>query len=344
MGRYSHNLGRQNNLGGLLTVRQHGAGAEAGQPGYTGFTGAVDGFFRLGSKWSWSGLASATGATRAGLDGVAAYSELRYDASTLAVWWSEALVTRRYSPEAGFVGRRDVVATTPGFYLIVRGKSWLPGWLRSYEPGIHNEYYHQASTGRLLESSNRFFLFDGITQRGGTLRYHLNRVQQRLDEYFEPVGLRIGPGSYTYYTHNVDVASDASRRLSYVAHLSSGGYYDGRLRSLSITTRLAPRPHFFLQPSYALDDFRGVGAGRLSRRVALYGLESRLALNPRLQLSGFYQRNSHDASRLLNLRLAWEYQPLSFLYLVLNQQGYVAAGERSTERGLIAKASFLKQF
>ncbi|MBC8082071.1 MAG: hypothetical protein H7Z21_02565 [Hymenobacter sp.] len=45
---------------------------------------------------------------------------------------------------------------------------------------------------------------------------------------------------------------------------------------------------------------------------------------------------------MLNLRFAWKYQPLSFLSLVLNQQGYLVAGERTTERGLIAKASYLR--
>ena len=132
--------------------------------------------------------------------------------------------------------------------------------------------------------------------------------------------------------------------MSYRAQLATGGYYDGRLHALSLSAKLAPNPHFLLQPSYALDDFRGVGAESRARRVALYGLESRLALNPRVQLAGFYQRNSFDASQVLNVRFAWEYQPLSFLYLVFNQQGYLAAGERTTERGLIAKVSYLRQF
>ncbi|HEX8657382.1 MAG TPA: hypothetical protein VF690_07610, partial [Hymenobacter sp.] len=235
-------------------------------------------------------------------------------------------------------------STTPGFYLIVRGKPWLPAWLRSYEPGIHSEYYHQASTGRLLESSNRFFFFDGLLQNGGSLRFYVNRVFQRLDEPFQPVGLRIAPGRYTYYTHNLAFNSDASRWLSYTALASTGGYYNGRLNSVALTAKLAPSPHFFLLPSYEFNDFRRVGPELTSRRVALYGLESRVALNPRVQLSGFYQLNSNDDSRVLNLRLAWEYRPLSFLYLVLNQQGFVSAGKPATERGLIGKLSYLKQF
>jgi hypothetical protein len=344
VGRYSQNVGRQNNVGGLLTLRRHETGTEPGAPAYTSLTGAVDGFFRLGTKVTLSTMASVTGGSRAGLGGTAAYSELRYDANNLAVWWSEALVTKRYSPEVGFVGRRDVVSTTSGFYLIMRGKPWLPAWLRSFEPGTSNEFYHQASTGRLLESSNRFFFFDGILQNGGFLRLYTNRVFQRLDEPFRPLGLRIAPGSYTYYTHNLLLHSDASRRLSYTAQASTGGYYDGRLHALTLTAKLAPSPHFFLLPSYELNDFRRVGEAQTSRRVALYGVESRVALNPRVQLSGFYQLNSNDDSRVLNLRFAWEYRPLSFLYLVLNQQGHVSADRPVTERGLIGKVSYLKQF
>ncbi|HEX8659491.1 MAG TPA: DUF5916 domain-containing protein, partial [Hymenobacter sp.] len=104
VGRYSQNVGRQNHVGGLLTLRRRETGAEAGNPASTGFTGAVDGFFRLGTKVTLSAMASATGGSQAELGGAAAYSELRYDANNLAAWWSEALVTRRYSPEVGFVG------------------------------------------------------------------------------------------------------------------------------------------------------------------------------------------------------------------------------------------------
>ncbi|HLK97460.1 MAG TPA: hypothetical protein VK364_06800, partial [Hymenobacter sp.] len=286
------------------------------------------------------------GGSKAGLQGLAAYSELRYEANNLAVWWSEAVVTKRYSPEMGFVARQDVVSTTPGFYLIQRGKAWMPRWLRSFEPGISNEFYHQASTGRLLESSNRFFPFDGILENGGLLRFYINRVYQALDQPFEPVGIRIAPGQYTYYTYNLINNSDASRRFSYQAQLTTGGYYNGRLHSLALTSKWAPSPHFFLLPTYSLDAFERVGTEQVSRRVALYGLESRVALNPRVQLSGFYQRNTSDDSQNLNLRFSWEYQPLSFLFLVFNEQGYAGLNPREqvTERGLIGKISFLKQF
>lgn len=74
-------------------------------------------------------------------------------------------------------------------------------------------------------------------------------------------------------------------------------------------------------------------------------LESRLALNPRLQLISFYQQNSLNDLRALNLRLSWEYQPLSFVYLVFNKTDYL--GDDLTlqkQKAFLAKLSYLKQF
>ena len=75
--------------------------------------------------------------------------------------------------------------------------------------------------------------------------------------------------------------------------------------------------------------------------------EIRLALNPRLQLYSFYQRNQAAESASLFVRLSWEYRPLSYIYLVVNDRaaldrdGFVAAFPR--ERQVIVKFSFLRQ-
>jgi hypothetical protein len=76
----------------------------------------------------------------------------------------------------------------------------------------------------------------------------------------------------------------------------------------------------------------------------LYGLEGRFAFNPRLQLIAFYQRNTEGAADNYNIRLAWEYQPLSFVYLVFNKNGFTQLdGSRLQEEHFIGKLSFLKQ-
>jgi hypothetical protein len=82
-----------------------------------------------------------------------------------------------------------------------------------------------------------------------------------------------------------------------------------------------------------------------TKTVDLYILQARLALNPRLQLIGFYQRNSENNSENYNIRLSWEYQPLSYVYLVFNHLGFdETQAKRLSEDHVIMKLSYMKQF
>jgi hypothetical protein len=57
-----------------------------------------------------------------------------------------------------------------------------------------------------------------------------------------------------------------------------------------------------------------------------------------------YQYNSFDNRSRVNLRGSWEFQPLSFLYLVYNSNQSTL--DRITQRSdqAIAKLTYLKQF
>jgi len=88
-----------------------------------------------------------------------------------------------------------------------------------------------------------------------------------------------------------------------------------------------------------------VGEPKTTTVIDLYGLQARLALNPRIQLTGFYQKNSANNADNYNIRLSWEYMPLSYVYLVLNHYGFTNLQSKTqAEDHAIAKISFLKQF
>ncbi|MFZ6008897.1 MAG: hypothetical protein ACOYXT_01010, partial [Bacteroidota bacterium] len=72
--------------------------------------------------------------------------------------------------------------------------------------------------------------------------------------------------------------------------------------------------------------------------------EGRFALNPRLQFVGLYQRNNQHDLHAYNVRLAWEYMPLSYVYLVWNSRSYQSLETRTQEQQGIIKISLLKQF
>jgi hypothetical protein len=74
---------------------------------------------------------------------------------------------------------------------------------------------------------------------------------------------------------------------------------------------------FFLDTATLFDlgtSFRGAGATPVVARLIAPGL--RLAWNPRVQLTAFYQYNEAARQGTSNARFAWEFRPLSHLYVV----------------------------
>jgi hypothetical protein len=71
-------------------------------------------------------------------------------------------------------------------------------------------------------------------------------------------------------------------------------------------------------------------------------LETRLALSPRLQLIGSYQRDTEGNASLLNARLAWEFLPLSFVYLVVTdtRAAYRSPDTSPAELRVVLKATY----
>jgi hypothetical protein len=341
VGRYSRNLGQYNRLGGLFTLKNNDA--LNGAPGYANAVGAVDGFFRLSPSLNLNLMAIQSANTNGTGQGFSGYANFQYNSNTLTAWLSQTVVTRNFTPETGFVSRSNVVSTTPGFFFIIR-KPWIPKFIRGLEPGAFTEFYWNATTGQLQEmqvSLNPVWI---ALQSGGFMGLFVNPTFQRLDETFSPLGVDIAPGTYQYVRYNLLMSSDRSKKVSYVLNAETGGYYDGHLDFMRLVVRTSPVPYFSLATTVEANRFRGVGsnAGQV-KNVRLWGVEGRLALNPRVQVIGFYQFNSLQDRDLWNVRLAWEFQPLSFVYLVFNQRGFTTT-ERQQSQHLIGKVSYLRQF
>jgi len=343
VGRFSQNIGAQNRIGGLFTLRQQ-AGFDS-LPGQTEWLGMVDGFFRFNAAHSLSTMLmqSATPDGRGG--GMAGYAQYTYATNQWKFWWTQSFVSQQFNPSVGFVSRNDVIATTPGVFWYNRGQ-WIPfkKWIRAFEPGITTEFYHQASTGRLIERQIAINPIWLNFQTGGFFGFMVTPTYQYLTETFAPLGVTIAPGAYHYNRYTFWVSTDPSRKVSSILNYELGSYYDGRLGTADWTVRYAPIPHISLNARFTHNRFRDIGEANTSRSVALYTVEGRFALNPRVQLIGFYQKNTDNNRDIYNIRLAWEYRPLSFVYLVFNHRGYQQTNSRLAEQHVIGKVSFLRQF
>ena len=338
VGRFSENFGKQNRVGGLITIKN--------RPGGSNVVSTIDGFFRLGESHSLNTMFVHSTNTNGGKQGIAGFVQYFNSNNHYKIWWTESIVTKNFDPEMGFVSRTDVIGTTPGANWYYRG-SKLPfkKILRAFEPGILPEFYHQVSTGKLIERQLYFFPVWLNLQSGAYLGYGIVPAFQLLTEPFEPLGVTIAPGSYHYNRQQIWSGTDPSRIINLQVIYTWGQYYDGKLNSGDWKLQFAPIPHISLTGRFNRNHFMGVGASKTNNTVDLYSIEGRFALNPRLQLVGFYQRNSENSSDNYNIRLSWEYEPLSNIYFVYNHHGFNNLQSKlQTEDHIIAKISYLRQF
>jgi hypothetical protein len=106
--------------------------------------------------------------------------------------------------------------------------------------------------------------------------------------------------------------------------------------------RIAPSPKIAFTAEYQLNKIRDLGPADVNEDIALYTFGLRMAANPRMQVSAFYQYNSFDERGRWNIRGSWEFAPLSFLYLVFNESSFRTTPVQN--QSFISKLTYLKQF
>lgn len=338
VGRYTRNLGEQNRLGGLLTVKNSSVS--------TNVEATADGFFRLSQSQSVNTIFAFTNTSNTRQQGFAGFAQYYNSTNNYKIWFTQSVVTKNFDPQMGFISRTDVVGSTPGMNYYYRGK-YLPfkKIVRAFEPGFLPEFYWQASTGKLVERSLYFYPVWFNFQSGAYLGYGVTPTYKFLTETFSPLNVKISPGAYHYVYQEIIFTTDPSKFIAVLGDVKWGGYYNGRLVSSDWRLQFAPVPYVSIFAEFNRNRFVNVGAARENKTVDLYILQSRFAISPRLQLTGFYQKNALDNSQNYNIRFSWEYKPLSYIYFIYNHGTATDPLNpiRQSDNHVIAKISYLRQ-
>ncbi|MFC4213392.1 DUF5916 domain-containing protein [Pedobacter lithocola] len=330
------NYSKANNIGLLLTGNQQQAdnGTSNGSASITGFNRISD---KLSLDYTFSGTKT-KGITPA--DGVAATAKLSYNSNGMGLLYSTTFISNNYNPALGFVARNNYINNYLDVYLLRRKVSWLPKFIRSWEPGVSLDSYQNPANLNLQEALIKVYPIFLVFNDGGKLIASAHFNLQRLDQEFNPLGLTIPKGSYNYTQANLEYYSDRSSKFSYGIYLNHGGYYDGNISSFTGNVRYAPLAQLAFSIDYEYNKLKNIGIDKNDLTTQLVVPNVRMALNPRLQFNLFYQYNTATASSRWNSRFSWEYRPQSFIYLVYNQLGQTGLHQQQT----IAKISYLKQF
>lgn len=335
--RYSQNIGKQNRLGVLMSWWRDDVDTIRTQQTYT-----IDGFMRITQSLSLRYMMSTTTAAARRAAGVAGAWQLSYTTNTWSAWWNQSRVDQHYNPAMGFVARSGVWVSEGGASRQFRGR-WLPQPIRAVTPGASLTLYHQVATGKWSDRYLNLTPLSILFQQGGGVSWTWYFFEQQLSDNFTPLNTVIRPGVYRYHRHRVTFRTDPSRKVSWTAGINGGQYYNGKYHALNASLVVALIPQVYVAGTAEAGKTMQLGEQRTSQNVRLYSVESRLALNPRLQLTGLFQQSSLSNSMGWNIRFAWEYKPLSYVYVVFNNN--IRQTETWTsDRALIAKISYLKQF
>ncbi len=348
VGRYVYNLSGQNRIGGMVTHRSDNSftdesGQEIALAQNT--TATVNAFFRPKQSLSLDAMVSYSTDSEQG-QGVALHGWAYQQKNWGYLGLIGQYVTENYLPGMGFLAFNDYILVSPAIDLDIRPK-WLPNFVRSYGPDVFADFFWRASDGAFQQGILGFSPFDLEWQTGGQFEIRLRQEWQQLDNGFSPLGIEIAPGYYQFGQVEVSFDSDFSRKLAGAVTYANGTFYDGDFESWDLDVRISPSPYIELIGSYTINKFSNLGIAMQDVTANLLSTNARLALNPRVRLVGSYQWNSANNANIWNVRLAWEYRPLSFIYLVFNNnetEELPGQSQQFFQRELIGKITFLKQF
>lgn len=346
IGRYSKNFGKENHFGGMVTSKTSDATANA--PSTQNFTYTSDAYFRFSDALTWNVMGSLSTTSQKN-NGYSAVSQVSYRSNKFYGYYYQSVVSKDYDPQAGFLYSKDIINTDFGGYRIIR-KNWVPKKLRQIDPGLYTHIYHRASDGKFLQAEIEAFPFYTIFQDGGVAYAYIVPTWQSVQEPLRILGTPVATGDYYYTRYRFYYGNDQSKKFSYGILYETGNYYNGQLDSWILNARYSPMPHIALSLNYQHNSIGNFGENSISKETDLITPQIRLALNPRLQWITFYQYNTAVNSGVLNSRLSWEYEPLSFVYIVYNDTQQDAFNTTSlltdrlrTQSGIF-KITFMKQF
>ena len=340
--RYLKNYGNQNNIGVMVTHRLDEADQLKGYTTKNNTTVTVDGFIRPVDEVTIQYLASASRNNTNDSLGIAGSLYVGWNPNKLYMGWLSDFVSEKYVPGMGFVFANNTIKHNPGGYFIWRPKNKLGKYIRRWDPGAFVNWYQNSNNFKTQEVSLYIFPIYIITNTNAKIEYAITPSYQNLPFSFPILKSTIESGQYKFVRQMLRYETDASRKFSIQGKYEWGNYYNGKLKSLNVTSRFAPLPHVALTAGYEYNVFANLGVTSDDFNTSLYSVGIRLAANPRLQVSSFYQYNSFDYRGRLNVRASWEFAPLSFVYFVFNDQQF--QNTSIANQSVITKISYIKQF
>ena len=300
---------RRSSIGVLATrrsVSQEGPGANATY----GLDGTFSFFDNLNINTYW-----AKTETAGFEDDVSYRAQLDYEGDRYGVQMERLVVGDDFNPEVGFLRREDFEESIGFFRFSPR--------LRS-SPIIRKLYWegrldYITDRGGVLETRQALGRFAVEFENSDRIDVTYTRNYEFLDEPFRVArGVRIPVGGYDFQDVRVLLTLGAQHRLAGRLAFQRGGFFNGERTSVDLQRgRVDLTRQLSVEPGVS---FNWIDLPGNRFATELVTARTTYTLTPLMFVSALLQYNSGNNSLGANVRMRWEYQPGSELFVVYNEQ------------------------
>ena len=238
-----------------------------------------------------------------------------YNGDRYAFQVDHLLVGDNFNPEIGFLRRDDFRRTFATAQYSPRPRSIRS--VRQFTFGGSLDYIENGAAQ--IETRIAQLRFNTEFENSDQFTVDVQDSYELLVRPFRIASdVTIPIGGYAFQDFFTSYSIGPRRRLSGTVSVQHGEFFSGYITAVGYRRgRLELTPQFSLEPGISINRInlpQGVFTATLATNRATY------TLTPRMFVGGLVQYNSSTNSLSANVRLRWEYQPGSELFVVYNDQ------------------------
>ena len=308
--RVKRDILRRSRVGAIFTNRSVSLKGDGANQAY-----GVDGSFSFYDNVNLYGYYARTNTPDLRGDNESYQAAFSYEGDLYGLLIDHVLVGRNFNPEIGFMRREDFRRTHVNGQFSPRPRGIEA--VRQFTWGGSLDYILNGSgqlETRILQGR-----FQTNFENSDTLSADIQRDYEFLAQPFEITDdVTIPIGRYEFQDFQVSYRMGPQRRLAGSLSLQHGEFFDGDITAVGYSRgRIEVTRQFAVEPSVSLNRI-SLPQGQFTAKVATTRLT--YTFTPRMFASALLQYNSINNVLSTNVRLRWEYQPGSELFVVYNDQ------------------------
>lgn len=261
---------------------------------------------------------------------------LHYEDRSKMLEWNHEYIGENYSPDVGFVVRRNVVRLEPHaeYRWNPNGTIVNQSWVSINHDGYYNTDMKQLDHNSWINVNT---VFTNLSQ----LDFSFHNTAVKLLTPFDPIQAKkdlLNSGWYNWLRANISYSSDFRTPFNLTVWGSAGGFYSGTNINGGVQLNYRIQPYgtigvFAEHQKITLPGDFGTSYLTLIRCVLNLSLDRLLLITSNIQLATQTRRLE------VNHRLQWRFLPMSDLFFVYTEQ-YDSSAMSVLSRGFVFRANY----